>query len=564
MQNDQSTIRHLLVRGALLLGAFSLCVNVLMLTMPLYLMQIYERVLPSRSLDTLTYLTLLAVLALLVMGLLDAVRAILASRVGTRLDIKLSDAILSARFADNAASDGTKRGEALEAAARLRGFFASRAIFALLDLPFTLLFVGLLYLLHPALFWLTLGGAAMLVMIAFASHKLVSRRTVTAQGAALEARRRSLSLDNASETLRAMGLQDQASRFWGETHAHELTAKGGAEDRSALLSGLSRSVRMVLQIGVLGVGAYLVLQGQMTAGMIFAASIISAKALQPIDQMTGSWNHLIVAADAWKSLKTASEAAREAPQRLSLGRVQGAISARNLWIEPSRPGAAPVLRDISFGVAPGDGVAIVGPSGSGKSTLVRLLVGALAPQRGTVRIDGTEREHWDPQSLGRDFGYLEQDVQLLPTTVKRNIARLQDDADDAAVLKAARKAGVHDLISSLPDGYETLIGPGGTHLSGGQRQRIGLARAFFGDPRILILDEPNANLDRDGEAALQTALETARKAGMTFIIVTQRTGVMANVDKVLRLREGTVDFFGTRHHFVNALEKAGRKKVAHG
>ncbi|MEE9313825.1 MAG: type I secretion system permease/ATPase [Rhizobiaceae bacterium] len=542
-----------------LLAGFSFVVNLLMLTMPLYMLQIYDRILSSQSMDTLTFLSVIAAAALVVLGLIEAVRAVLASRAAARMEAILGADALRISMANS------RLGEAdiqpMRDLANIRSFVSSRIVFSLLDIPFAPLFIGILYIIHPTLFWLTLAGAVVLFLLAILNQRLTSEPSATAssrQGAAMLTAQ---SMSRNAHALRAMGMTQNAIALWGAHNADSLVAQGRVDTRNAVLTGLSRTIRMGLQIAILGVGALLVLKNEMTAGMIFASSIISGRGLQPIDQVIGGWKQIAATWRSWKNLQGTLNSAGDEVEKTILDSPKGGISVEGATvISAAGLSKAPILNRISFAIQPGDVLGIVGPSGSGKSTLARLLVGAQIPQAGVVRIDGTDIQNWDPTQLGIHIGYLGQEMELLPGTVSQNIARLAGQPDAAAVLEAAQKAKVHALIQGLPQGYDTLIGPGGMGLSGGQRQRVGLARAFYGNPQIMILDEPNANLDDDGELALHQAIFAARQTGVTIILITQRKQILNGVDKVLRLHQGNVDFMGTREEFAQALQ-ARREKV---
>ncbi len=533
---------------------FSFVANMLLLTMPLYMLQVYDRVLPSQSLDTLTFLSVIAVVALVVLGMLEAVRAIVAARAGARLETTLgADAM---RHSMHRSRLGETDIQPVRDLASVRTFISSRGVFALLDLPFAPLFIGILYFIHPTLFLITVAGAVVLFIIAVVNQIVTVKQSAVAGGRQNAAMSTAQAMVRNSESLRAMGMSGNAISVWGRHNAQSLIAQGGVDGRNAILSGLSRTFRMGLQIAILGVGAWLVLRNEMTAGMIFAASIISGRGLQPIDQVIGGWKQMLSASRAWKNLVAALATAQDEDQRTSMPAPKGEITVDGaLVVSPGGMSRPPVLNRLSFKVAAGTVVGIVGPSGSGKSTLARLLVGAQKPDAGTVRIDGTDIQNWDPLELGKHIGYLGQEVELLPGTIAENIARLAPQPDDKAVLEAAAQAQVHDLIQNLPNGYETRVGLGGQGLSGGQRQRIALARAFYGNPQIMVLDEPNANLDDDGEAALHKALMAARENGTTILVITQRKQILNAMDKIMRLHAGTIDFYGSRNGFIEALKE---------
>jgi len=565
--------RKRFTRVLLAIGGFSLVLNLLLLTMPLYMLQIYDRILPSRSMDTLLFLSLIAGAALLVLGILEAVRAVMASRAAAALETNLGPAAL--RVSIEGRQEGTAGGSANGPMGRggqeaqtmrdlttVRSFISSRAMFSLMDLPFAPIFVAILYFIHPTIFWVTVGGAIVLLALAVINQWLTSRPTsdyLAQQGGALATAQ---ALTANGTTVRAMGMTESGIAAWGKHAALSLTSQSVVDTRNALITGLSKSLRMGLQIAILGIGAWLVLQEQMTAGMIFAASIISGRALQPIDQVIAVWKQFGVTRKSWENLTRALAGHKTRDSRTRHPAPKGEITVSSALVMSSegisRP---PLLNRVSFRLMPGELLGVVGPSGSGKSTLARLLVGAQRPNTGSVRLDGSSLADWEPTDLGTHIGYVGQEVELFPGTVRENIARLSVQPDDAAVLAAARKAQVHELIQKLPNGYDTRVGPGGTGLSGGQKQRIALARAFYGNPRVMVLDEPNANLDEEGEIALHRALLSARDAGVTTVIITQRKQVLRAVDKILRLHSGAVDFFGSRDDFINALQKIRGEKA---
>jgi len=533
----QAGLRAVFHRAVADVGLFSLLINLLLLVIPLYLLQVYDRVLPSSSVETLVYLSVIAVAALGFLGFLDAIRAVYTQRIAATVNDRLGARMF-------AASLGTRNAPSpLTDLAAVCAFIRSRGVSVLFDLPFAPIFLGLLYLIHPVLFWVTLGGAALLVVLVVANQLAIGRNdALSAERSALASQAEQAFARNA-ETLRAMGMVENAARVWGRHVADALVLHDRSAGANAVFSGISRALRMMLQLAVLGAGAWLVLKGEMTAGMIFASSLVSSRALQPLDQLIGSWRQILEARRAWTRLETALSAQPAEARKLTLPDPTGAISAQDLFfIAPNAAfGAEPILKRLSFAIQPGEAVAIVGPSGAGKSTLARLLVGAAQPSGGSVRIDAAELRTWDEKQLGRHIGYLAQEVELFPGTIADNIARFDAGADDVAIVEAARRAEAHELILSLRDGYQTTIA--GT-LSGGERQRIGLARAFYGNPRILVLDEPSTHLDGAGEAALEAVLAAARAAGVTTIVITHRPAIAAACDRVMVLRGGVIEAFG--------------------
>ena len=557
----QSTWKHL-KRAAVEIGVFSFFVNMLMLVMPLYLLQVYDRVLPSSSLETLLFLSIIAGFALLLLAVLEIVRAIYANRIATRLDVMESRDAMTAVMESPRAAMGDI--QALRDLSAIRGFIGSRQVFALFDLPFAPLFILMLWFIHPVLFVLAAVGAAVLTMVAIANQIATAEAVRRASENTIGAMMTAQSFVQNAETLRAMGMMGNAIAAWGSQHAPALQANDDVARINAFFAGLSRFLRLGLQIAILGFGAWLVVGGEMTAGMIFAASIISGRGLQPIDQVIGGWRQFVEVRAAWRRFNKAVGAVREEQPRTALPAPVGRMDVESLvYFAPnSAPDAKPVIKRISFSIPPGIVLGIVGPSGAGKSTLARLLVGAIRPRSGVVRIDKADLQNWDPESLGRHIGYLPQDIELLPGTIRQNVSRFSPDAEDQQVIEAAQRAHVHQLIQTMPNGYDTIIGAQGSVLSGGQRQRVGLARAFFGKPSLLVLDEPNANLDADGDRALEAALEEARVSGTTVVIITQRRAIVDKVDALMVLRDGEIEDYGPRDEVLARQQKKLAEEVA--
>ena len=560
--------RNGIVRLLLPLGVFSLVVNLLLLVVPLYMLQIYDRVLPTQSMDTLRFLSIIAVGSLVVLGLLEVVRAMMASRAATRMEKQLgADALLTSMMSGRATQGDIQPLRDLSA---IKQFVSSRAIFNLIDLPFAPLFIAILYLIHPALFLLTLAGAAVLLLLAVLNQWIVAKPQRESGEKSMAAQATAQALTRNSESLRAMGMVEAAVNRWGAVQAESMQHHSTVDARNAVLSGISRTIRMGLQVAILGYGAYLVLQGQMTAGMIFASSIISGRALQPIDQVIAGWRQYVSTWAAWTRLGRSVAVVDMEREFTPMPEPRGLLTVENVTIRnPSGRADAPILDRVSMRLEPGQVLGLLGPSGSGKSTLARVLVGAVVPDAGVVRIDGSDLRNWDPAVLGRQVGYVSQEVELLPGTIASNIARLDPEADPQKLQAAAERAQVTDLIKSLPGGFDTPVGPGGMGLSGGERQRIALARAFYGDPKIVVLDEPNAALDEQGERALYLAMLAAKQAGATVVIVSQRNMPVKLTDLVMHLVDGRVDYFGEpqpfydkREEFMAKRREAARKEAA--
>ncbi|MEO4000987.1 type I secretion system permease/ATPase [Mesorhizobium sp. CAU 1732] len=546
-------IRPLVIRSVIEIGIFSAVVNLLLLVPPLYLLQVYDRVLPSSSLSTLIYLSLIALGALAVLGLLEIARSLYAGRVASRLAVKLGPQAFV--VAMNGARAGFGDVQPLRDLSVVRSFVASRALTFLFDLPFGPLFIAIMYLIHPLLFLITLGGGVVMVAIAILNQMATSRRDREASEALSGATNSAQTFARNFETVRALGMTDNAMERWGSLYGDSLNATDGVGRINGIFSGISRTVRMVLQLLILCGGAYLVLQQEITAGMIFASAIISGRALQPLDQIIGSWQQIIEAGRSWKRLSSLEGLADE--ERFELPAPKGRVSGENIVYYPPGADAAtePVIRRLSFIIEAGETVAMIGPSQAGKSTLARIIVGAIRPRSGVLRIDGADIATWDPDSLGKHLGYLSQEVELFPGTIAENIARFDPDAREEDVIAAARMAHVHDLILGQKSGYGTQIGPGGVRLSGGERQRIGLARAFYGDPRLIVLDEPNASLDNEGEAALESAMRKAKERGTTVIIITHRPTIASGCDRIMMLRAGQIELYGPTAEVLQRLQQ---------
>ena len=539
-------LRHVFgLSGAIIsLVLFSFVVNILLLVQPLYMLQVYDRVLLSSSLATLGYISVLAALALILLGVLDAIRSMICGRIGAALEKRFGAEAFVASMKGPRASLGDV--QPLRDLATLRAFLSGRALLAFIDLPFAPIFIAVLYLIHPNLFWLTLAGAVVLACLALANQQATRKSAAEAGERTMRALLSAQSFVRSTESLEAMGMVGHAVHAWGADAALSLNAQDRMNRINATFAGISRTLRMGLQIAILGYGGYLVIAGDMTAGMIFASSLISGRALQPIDQVIAGWKGVIDTRKAWTRLNGVLKNAVK-PKRTDLPAPHGRLTLENVVVYPAfARGGEPLIKRISADIAAGDFVVVIGSSGAGKSTLMRAIVGGLDVRSGAVRIDGADIRNWDREKLGRHIGYLAQDVDLLPGTIAQNIARFDPTASDVDIIEAAGKAKVHDLVQKLPHGYDTVIGPGGQQLSGGQRQRIGLARAFFGSPRILVLDEPNANLDADGEEALEASLVSAHADGVTILLVTQRRQIGERADKLMILNDGLIAEFGLR------------------
>ena len=557
MENLEKATRGF--KGTLLIIAFfSFFANLLQLTIPLYMLQIYDRVLPSQSSNTLIFLSILAAFALIILGLTEMVRQILATRAAAKLDSVLANDVMERVITDGHKTNGNI--QSLRDLQAVRGLVSSKILFGVIDFPFSLIFIGCLYLVHPSLFWLTIIGAIILLIVAILNLKFTEKSSAEQVQANVIANQQSEFFARNSDSIIAMGMMKDVVASWGNWNANALIAADKSANRNSIFGGLSRTIRFGIQAAMLGYGAYLVQQGEMTAGMIFASSIISGRALQPIDMVINSWPQLSAGRRSWEKVKEFVARTEKREKYTQVAPPTGFLEIEGVLqpnpIDHKKP---PILNRISFKLPAGESVAVIGPSGSGKSTLARIIIGAFKPFAGDVRIDGNNIANWDPEDLGQYIGYLAQDVELLPGTIAQNISRFKPDAKDEDIRQAAEMAHVEDLIKKMPHGYDTPIGPGGLAVSGGEKQRIGLARAFYGNPKILVLDEPNSSLDRVGENALLRALLEAKKNKITVFLVTQRDSVIKVVDNIMRMNEGQIIDYGPSAEVIKATKERAQK-----
>lgn len=537
---------------------FSAVINVMMLTGALYMLQVYDRVLTSRSWETLLYLTVMALGAFVVMGALEALRGRIVSRVSAYLDESLAPEALE-RVIEASILGRAYGAEALRDIAQLRQTLAGPAIFALFDIPWTPIYLAVITFMHPALGAIAGGGALVLVGLA-ATGDLLSRRGLR-EGSKLQIHtlRRAESIARNAEVIDAMGMFPALCRRWLVDVRAALSASEPASDRVGGISASTKAIRQILQIMILGAGAWLVLRQEATGGVMIAASILMGRALAPVDQVIGTWKVLLAARESYSRLRHFLAIPSARHESMPLPEPAGRLAAERITYVPPG-GEAPTLNGISFAVGPGETLAVIGPSASGKSTLARLMVGVLKPRFGHMRLDGADVHAWNREQFGTFVGYLPQDVELFDGTVAENIARFSDGAPHD-VVSAAQLAGCHEMILRLPNGYATEIGEGGAKLSAGQRQRVGLARALFGNPRMVVLDEPNAHLDTDGEQALAAAIQTLSKRGTTVVVVTHRPALLSSADKVLVLRDGNALLFGSRDEVLAKLNAQAKPSL---
>ncbi|NMJ44027.1 type I secretion system permease/ATPase [Roseomonas sp. JC162] len=539
-------------RQLMAVGVFSGVVNMLQLTVSLYMMQVFDRVLATRNVNTLVYLTIIAIAALGLLAVLEAVRTRVMQRIGGWIEAKVAPEGF-ARAVESQLRGRPYRMEALRDLATCRTYLGSPASLSLFDVPWVPVFLLVIFILHPLLGVVALGGALILLALTLLNEVATSKLLREANSAGLASQRRAESIVRNAEVIDSMGMLSAVLARWQASVARTAEPMNRALDRGAPLLALTKFARLAVQVAVLGVGAWLVLEQQLTSGASIAASIIMGRALAPVEQMIGGWRQLVQARQSWKRLQAFLVLPRLRPPGIALPAPHGHLSVERVTF--GFPGTnVPVVKGVTFALEAGESLAVIGPSAAGKTTLIRLLTGTLQPASGAVRLDGADVHAWQREDFGQYVGYLPQDVELFDGTVLDNIARMAE-APAEAVFDAARLAGCHDMILRLPKGYETEIGEGGQHLSGGQRQQIGLARAMFGGPRFVVLDEPNSNLDGDAEGALLRALHELRRRGTTVVLVSHRPVLVQGVEKVLLLRDGAVEIFGPRAEVMKRLMK---------
>lgn len=545
------------------LGFASALVNILYLTGSIYMLEVYDRVLPSRSVPTLVGLSLLAIGLYGLQGTLDLLRGRILIRVGRSLGQTLSfrvyHAIARTALKTRAQGDGLQPLRDLD---QIRMFLSGGGPIAFLDLPWMPLYIGICFAFHVWLGVVALVGACILIGLTILTEIFTREPTraatifATKRNALAESSRRN------AEVLQAMGMVPQLGALWGEVNVKYLDAQQHATDVSGALGSISKVMRVALQSGMLGIGAYLVINQEATAGVIIAGSIIAARALAPVDLAIANWRSFVSCRQSWRRLKDLLALLPPSKQQLALPKPTTGYSVEGVSVVP--PGDTRlIVKDIKFRLQKGNGLGIIGPSASGKSCLARALVGVWEPARGAIRLDGAALAQWSPEFLGRHIGYLPQDLELFSGTISQNIARHDSAPNPDTVIAAAKSAGIHDMILRLPCGYETEIAEGGASLSAGQRQRIALARALYGDPFLVVLDEPNSNLDAEGDEALTKAILGVRSRGGVAIVIAHRPSALAGVDLVMMMAQGKAQLYGRKDEVLAKMRRpAGAPSAA--
>jgi ATP-binding cassette, subfamily C, bacterial exporter for protease/lipase len=534
-------------------GAFSAVTNLLMLVPSLYMLQVYDRVLNSHNEITLLMLTLMMLGAYFAMSALEMMRSFVLVRVGARFDMKMNKRIYAAAFEQNLKRAGGNAGQALQDLTSLRQFLTGNALFAFFDAPWFPIYLFVIFVFEPSLGVFALCGTVVLVILAFVNERVSHKPLAEANSMAIASNTLATNNLRNAEVIESMGMLPNLMGRWFKMHARFLHLQAEASEKAGTVGAVTKFVQVSLQSLVLGFGALLVLEGKITSGMMIAASILVGRALAPVQQVISVWKSWSSTRSAYERLNELLEKNPVRPAGMPLPKPLGNLRIERVSAAP--PGMqAPILKGVEFSIAPGDVLGVIGPSGSGKSTLARLLVGVWPAMMGKVRLDGADIFQWNKGELGPHIGYLPQDIELFGGTVSENIARF-GEVDPEKVVMAAKRAGIHDLILHLPNGYDTLLGDGGAGLSGGQRQRLGLARAMYGDPALIVLDEPNSNLDDVGEQALVQAINDLRQRGKTIVLITHRTSVISITTKLLLLRDGVAEMFGPTNQVLAALQE---------
>ncbi|EOT8215586.1 type I secretion system permease/ATPase [Escherichia albertii] len=538
-------------------GIFTVFINLLMLVPSVYMLQVYDRVLPSHNMITLLMLTIIMLSMYGVMALLEYARSIIVIRIGNKIDACLNTRIYTAVFEENLKNGSLDAIQMLNDLTYIRQFFTGSALFAFFDVPWFPIYLLVLFFVNPWLGCFALIGAIVLIVLAI-TNELLSRKALydANQFAIMSGNLASTNLRNA-QVIEALGMLYNLKMHWSNLHQKFLYNQGVASERVSLISSITKFVRLSLQSLILGIGAWLAVDGYITPGMMIAGSILMGRSLSPIEQIINVWKNWNSAKLAYLRLVSLLERNPLRSRTMRLPEPKGNLSVEHVSAAPPGLGNSMVLHDITFSAAPGDVLGIIGPSASGKSTLARLLVGIWPATKGVVRVDHSDIYQWDKCELGPHIGYLPQDIELFPGTIAENIARF-NEPDPEKVVQAAKIAGVHELILNLPNGYDSPIGSNGNGLSGGQKQRIGLARALYGDPSLIVLDEPNSNLDEAGEKALSEAIKFLKDNNKTVILITHRTNLLSITNKILLIINGSVRAFGLTH---NVLHKVSNTKT---
>ena len=530
---------------------FSFFINLLLFVPALYMLQIYDRVLGTRNLVTLGGITVIAAFLLMVWAALETLRSRLLVRAGLLFDESFAAPMFRLVHSGLLRQPNMFNQQYLRDVDVIREFLTGAGLIAFCDLPWFPVYVVVSYILHPMFGYIAVGGGVVTLLLALLNEIMTRKTLLEASKANIAAANNAQAAFRNAEVVQAMGMLEALVERWGKHHREVLGFQARASDRAGAIIAFTKFFRMFLQMAILGTGAYLAIEHEISAGMMIAASVIIGRSLQPIEIVVGNWKSFLYAREAFSRIKLLYRAVGLEPERMPLPRPKGILSVERV-VAGAPGGKSPILKNVSLALGAGEVLGVVGPSASGKSSLARVMVGVWQVGGGAVRLDGFELSQWDPQELGKHVGYLPQDVELFAGSVAENIARF-GPVDNEAVIDAAQLAGCHELIQSLPDGYNTNIGDSGQVLSGGQRQRIALARCLYRSPSFLVLDEPNANLDSAGEEALLWAIHRLKAAGTTVVVITHKLNILSVVDKIVILRDGTVQAFGAKEEVLSGL-----------
>lgn len=539
-------------------GCFTALINVLMLVPSIYMLQVYDRVLSSQNETTLAMLSLMVVGFFVFIGLLEVVRSFIVIRIGSQLERRFNLRVYQAAFERNLFKGEGNAGQSLGDLTHIRQFVTGPALFAFFDAPWFPVYLFVIYLFNVWLGVLATAGALLLIALACLNEYMTKKPLGEAAGFSQQSSQLATSHLQNAETIQAMGMLGSLRKRWFQVHSRFLGLQNQASDTGAVISSLSKTLRLCLQSLVLGLGALLVIKGDMTAGMMIAGSILMGRVLSPIDQLIAVWKQWSGAKLAYRRLDALLQAFPPSDEAMALPAPKGQITFEQVSAGPPGQRTA-TLHMVNFNLGAGEVLGVLGASGSGKSTLARVLVGVWPTLGGTVRLDGADIHRWNRDQLGPYIGYLPQDIELFSGSIAENIARFSE-ADAQKVVAAAQQAGVHEMILRLPQGYDTQLGEDGSGLSGGQKQRVALARAMYGTPSLVVLDEPNSNLDTVGEAALASAIAQLKAQGTTVVLVTHRSSVLAQADKLLVLNEGRLQAFGPSQDVLKALSGAANEQ----
>ena len=558
-KNEITEALQIFKKTFITIGVFSAITNMLALVPSLYMMQVYDRVLASQNELTLAMLTVLMLGAYLMLASLEMIRSFVLVRVGNRFDMMMNKRVYTAAFQQNLKTSGANAGQAMSDLTNVRQFLTGNALFAFFDAPWFPIYLAIIFFFQVPLGFFALGGTLILIVLAVVNERITRKPLAEANALSVEANTMATNNLRNAEVIESMGMLPNLMSRWFKVHSKFLGLQANASNKAGMISAGTKFTQLSLQSLVLGIGALLVIEHKMSAGMMIAASILVGRAMQPVQQVIGAWKSVGSTRSAYGRLVAILEANPKRETGMSLPKPRGALTVEGVTASP--PGVkAPVVRNVSFGLEPGDVLGVIGPSGSGKSTLARLLIGVWPAMMGKVRLDGADIYQWNKAELGPHIGYLPQSIELFAGTVSENIARF-GDVDAEKVVTAAQRAGVHEMILHLPEGYDTKLGDGGAGLSGGQRQRLALARAMYDDPALIVLDEPNSNLDEVGEAALVKAVLELRQRGKTIVLITHRQAALNATTKLLMMRDGAVAAFGPTQKVLEAINEANQKQI---